>query len=56
MNLPDKFVMFYFATYCKARKKCWDDLAETMLNALHDRGWDAVEINGYLCLVEKGKQ
>ena len=53
MEKPDSFVMFYFLSYCKAKMKGWDEFAEYMLNALHDRGFDMKEINGKWCLVKK---
>ena len=45
-------VLWYFATYCKSVAKGWNDLADAMLNALRDHGYDVKKIDGKLCLVE----
>ena len=52
INIADmQYVAFYFISYCKARAHGWDDLAEAMLNALHDHGYDIKLIDGKHCLV-----
>ena len=47
-----KLIMFYFFTYCKARKKGWNELIDTMLAAINNHGFDVKEINGKWCLVK----
>ena len=44
-------VYYYFLTYCKARRKGWDEIKNAMLAALHDHDFDVIETPGRLCLV-----
>ena len=51
---PDATVLFYFLTYCAARKKGHRELEDAMLNAIHDHGFDVeTQANGNWALVQK---
>ena len=53
MSKPGFVEMYFFLSYCKARKKGWNDIKDAMLSALHAHGFDVKDIGGKWCLVAK---